>query len=295
LLTVNVSINQNHLKKETSDMKLRRLTSLTALIAFVIMLISSMILYIVPQGRIAYWANWQLFGLTKEQWGDIHINTGLLFLLCLGLHLYYNWKPILSYLKDKSRNLKIFTKEFNLALIIGIVFVAGSLLMIPPFSWVLNVSSQIKDAAAVKYGEPPYGHAELSSLKSFTQKMGIDLKQGLARLEKADIAFESAQQSLKDLALNNRMSPQAIYLILKPEADTRETVKKMPDNPQPGLGKRSVADICQQYGLNLPMIIKGLAKNNMDISADQTMKEIAAAYKQSPVDIYALIRELSLQ
>ena len=29
-----------------------------------------------------------------------------------GFHIYYNWNPMMSYLKDKSLNFKIFTKEF---------------------------------------------------------------------------------------------------------------------------------------------------------------------------------------
>ena len=61
-------------------MKLRKITSLTAALAFVLMVLTSIILYIVPQGRIAYWADWHLWGLTKTEWGNIHINSGLLFL-----------------------------------------------------------------------------------------------------------------------------------------------------------------------------------------------------------------------
>ena len=77
-------------------MKIRKIASLTAALSFIVMLLTSIILYIVPQGRIAYWADWRLWGLTKEQWGNIHINTGILFLTALGFHIYYNWKPILS-------------------------------------------------------------------------------------------------------------------------------------------------------------------------------------------------------
>lgn len=48
---------------------------------------------------MAYWADWRMGGLSKTQWGDIHINVGLLFLLALGLHIYYNWKPLMANLK----------------------------------------------------------------------------------------------------------------------------------------------------------------------------------------------------
>ena len=71
-------------------MNIRKISSLTATLSFILMLPTAIILYIVPQGRIAYWADWHLWGLTKTQWGAIHINLGLLFLITLSLHIYYN-------------------------------------------------------------------------------------------------------------------------------------------------------------------------------------------------------------
>ena len=66
-------------------MKLRKITSLTSLLTFILIVLTSVILYIVPQGRVAYWADWRLWGLTKVQWGNIHIINGLLFLLAMFL------------------------------------------------------------------------------------------------------------------------------------------------------------------------------------------------------------------
>ncbi|MGD9014349.1 MAG: DUF4405 domain-containing protein, partial [Desulfobacterales bacterium] len=99
-------------------MNIRRVTSLTALLSFMLLFITIIVLYIVPQGRVAYWADWRLWGLTKSQWGNIHINVGLLFLLSIFLHIYYNWKALLNYLKDKAKNLKVLTREFNVALVL---------------------------------------------------------------------------------------------------------------------------------------------------------------------------------
>jgi len=99
-------------------MKLRKITSLTALLSFILMLFTSIILYIVPHGRVAYWSDWSLMGLDKTQWGDVHINMGLLFLLSIGLHIYYNWKTILAYLKDKARRLRIWTPAFNVGFVL---------------------------------------------------------------------------------------------------------------------------------------------------------------------------------
>ncbi len=48
-------------------MKVRRITSLTASLAFILMVLTSIILYVAPQGRVAYWADWRLWGLTKSE------------------------------------------------------------------------------------------------------------------------------------------------------------------------------------------------------------------------------------
>ena len=272
-------------------MKIRRITSLTALFAFIVMTFTSVILYIVPHGRIAYWSDWHLFGLSKEEWGSIHTNLGLLFLLSLFLHLYYNWKPILSYLKNKTKQIKVFTVDFNVAFIIATVFIIGTHLMLPPFSWVLNAGEHIKNQAAVKYGEPPYGHAELSSVKTFTRKMGLELSESIDSLRINGIKFESVNQTLKEIASANEISPKQIYLAMKSEVD--ENTKEMPNLLPTGIGKRTLSDISIEYHIDIPTILIGLSDNNLKASSTQTIKEIAKQNNKSPIDVYEIIKELS--
>ena len=102
-------------------MNIRRITSLTALLTFILLIFTAVILYVAPQGRVAYWANWQLWGLSKTAWTNIHINTGFLFLISILLHIYYNWKLILAYLKNKAQELKVFNRDFNIALLLTAV------------------------------------------------------------------------------------------------------------------------------------------------------------------------------
>ena len=111
-----------------------------------------------------------------------------------------------------------------------LVFTLGVLLEAPPFQWVIDLSGYIKDAAAVKYGEPPYGHAGLSTLKTFAKKQGFDLDESMARLKKADLKFESEKQTLQDIARQNKISPQQVYFAMKPVNQTGNS-KSLPDNP----------------------------------------------------------------
>ncbi len=282
-------------------MKIRKATSLTAGLSFIVMILTSIILYIVPQGRIAYWADWRLWGLSKEQWGNIHINTGILFLLALGLHVYYNWTPIVNYLKNKTRNLTIFTREFNAALILTLACVLGTHFEIPPFSSILAVSASIKDQAAEKYGEPPYGHAELSSLKTFTQKVGIDLNQSMERIKAAGYNIKDENQTLVEISKTNHIPPQQLYIAMKPSTEgskipvvTAGKAIKLPDEPPPGTGNMTLADLCVQFNLNIKTMLRDLSRAGINAVDSQTIKKIAENNQTGPVDIYEHIKTASL-
>jgi hypothetical protein len=279
---------------EFDQMNLRKITSLTAMLAFVLMLLTSVILYIVPQGRVAYWADWHLWGLSKTQWGDIHINTGILFLLAIGLHTYYNWKSIMAYLKNKAKELKVLTPNFNAALAVVLVVVLGTFFHLPPFSTILGISEGIKDAAAVKYGEPPYGHAELSNLKSFTKKVKLDYDASLTQLKSAGFTIADPQAPLKEIAKANGVSPQQLYAEMQKAAAPQSAAEaqKMPESPTPGLGKRQLAEVLTTYGMEGEAIVKQLAAKGIQASLTATMKELAELNKVSPHDIYDAIRAL---
>lgn len=277
-------------------MKIRRITSLTASVAFLLMLLTSTILYIVPQGRVAYWADWRLWGLTKTDWGNIHINLGLLFLIALFLHIYYNWKPLISYLKNKAKEIKVFTPEFNVALIISIAFIAGTYFLVPPFSWVMALNDHFKDTGAEKYGEPPYGHAELSSLKTFTKKMNLDLAKSMDLLDKAGYTVETSDISLDTIGRRYNVPPQLIYQTIKPAAiiaaQKSGDNNALPESAPPGTGNLTLADFCTQFNLNMKLVVRELKKQGIEASEELTLKKIAAQNKTSPTDVYERIKNI---
>ena len=277
-------------------MKIRKITSLTAGLAFIGMLVTSIILYVVHQGRVAYWADWKLWGLTKTDWGNIHINLGLLFLIALFLHIYYNWKPLINYLKDKSKRIKVFTSEFNAALIITILFVLGTYMMLPPFSWVMALNDHFKDSGAVKYGEPPYGHAELSSLKTFAKKLNLDLAKSKDLLKEAGYSVDDGSITLQAIGKQYHVPPQLIYETIKPASivsnQGSEGKINLPDSPPPGTGNLTLADFCAQFNLSSKMIIRELKGQGILASADLTLKEIASQNQTSPIDLFEIIKTI---
>ncbi|HKI81481.1 MAG TPA: DUF4405 domain-containing protein, partial [Pseudodesulfovibrio sp.] len=104
----------------------RKITSLTALLSFAVTTLTSVILYIVPEGRVAYWADWHLLGMTKSQWGDVHTTVGTLFLAALLLHIWLNWKPLMNYMKNRMRELVVMTAPMIVSFILVFLVFAGT-------------------------------------------------------------------------------------------------------------------------------------------------------------------------
>ena len=79
---------------------------------------------------------------------------------------------------------------------------------------------------------------------------------------------------------------------MKPEEDQAKT-SKMPDNPIPGTGKRSVSDLCRTYGLDPKMVMKGFVDHNIQETADMNLKEIGTQNNVGPHEIYDIIKKTS--
>ena len=272
-------------------MNMRKITSLTALISFVLLMVTSIILYIVPAGRVAYWSDYRLWSLSKEDWGAVHINLGVLLLISILLHVYYNWTPMISYMKNKSKQLRIFTPDFNVSLIVTLVVFFGTLAGIPPMSSVINFGAAISEKANLYYGEPPYGHAELSPLADFADKVKVDLAESMALLEAAGIKVDSASQTMQEIAEANGVSPQHIYTVMKPQS--KGVTSEMPEEPPGGTGSRTLAQICEMYQLDQQVIVQGLKLKSITAEPQQSMKEIAAANHVDPHTVYAAIYMLA--
>lgn len=272
-------------------MNFRKLVSLTLVISLVPLVLTSIILYIVPEGRVAYWSDWKMLGLTKTQWGDIHINLGWLFLFVGLVHLYLNWKVILAYMKNKARELKVFTLEFITGLLFTLFFIVGTLLGIPPLSTILDFGSSFKEAAAVKYGEPPYGHAERSSITTLSKRTGLDSGRVHDALLQAGLKFESEEQTVLEVARLNQITPKEVWLIAQKAgaAEKKGEGKPFPDAPFPGFGRQTLQDICGSYGLESKQVVLALEEKGIIVDIGKTLKEIAKTNSTDPHTLFEII------
>ena len=276
----------------------RGLTSFFTLFGFLIMSITGLVLYIVPQGRIAYWVNWKLIDLTKTDWGNIHILSSIFFIVAGAFHIYFNWKPLMNYFKDKiSKGVRL-KWELAISLAVAIIIVISSLYNIPPLKYLIDLNEYIKDAwiTSEEY-EPPFGHAELLSLQSFSKKMKIDLEKAVNELQSKGIKIESVENSLEDISQDNGISPMGIYMIIKKFEVHDESSEIRIYTPEIvdvefsgiGIGNRTLSSICNKANVDISVAEERLLQNGIEIKADEKLKKASEKYNLEPLDILKII------
>ncbi len=277
----------------------RPFTSLCSLVSFILLLLTAIILYIVPHGRVAYWTKWTLFGLEKDQWGNIHIFSGLLFLVAGGFHLYYNWKPLIGYLSGKIETGLRYKRELMIASLIFLWILASGIWSLPPLVYVADLGEAIKSSWVTSPElEPPFGHAELVSLKTFCKKQGIPLDQAMAELRVAGFKVDNPGETLGYIADSKGTSGMGVYEVIKKLEAKPMTMKSgsvwTPEMIEEayagtGVGRKSVGQIIRDHGLEPKTVYQRLKAGGIDAMDDDKIKDVADKHDSTPIKILTII------
>jgi hypothetical protein len=275
---------------------LRKFISICITFSFLLMSYTGIMLFIVPQGKYAYWMHWEFWGLSKTQYGNLHVTFMVLFLSTAIIHIYLNWKPLLTYLKNKQRDFSLLTKEFLLAFFLTLVFIFGTIYEIPPFKNFLNFEEGIKQSWVQENYEPPYGHAELSSLQSLTKRTFIDLDKAIQTLKDKGFVGVEPKIQLEKLALLNKTTPAAIYALINTESNELSENKQEKDKvkkPQmgSGLGQMSIEQVTKRYSLNLEQALRNLEAKGINANKDDNLKAISQKLGITPFELFDILSE----
>ena len=168
---------------------------------------------------------------------------------------------------------------------------AGTLYKLPPFQTILDFGHSFKEAAAVKYGEPPYGHAELSSLQLFAKRTGLELDAIQVNLKKAGIDSTGPEQTILAVAKANGLTPKAVYDAMQANTAVPGQTLRLPEQPVAGTGNKALGALCREYGLDEQQVVTALAAKGIKADLHQSLKEIATAHNTDPHSLYELIHE----
>ena len=278
--------------------------------SFIVMTVNGIVLYIAPQGRIAYWVDWRFWGITREDWSNMHVISSILFAIAGVFHIIYNWTPIVNYVSKKVPAGLRLGKELILATALSLFVVFGPIYGIPPLNTVIDFGGFLKDQWVVsKDYEPPFGHAEQVSLKTLAKRMNIDFEKAMAELKEKGMKIEGGEDSLEKIAKANNTSPMKVYaLITKYEQKQEQTAsggKKVTYTPEmveekfaeTGVGRKTLAEICKETGVDIYQAKENLRRQGVEMKDDETLKEAATKRKVNPHDLLkaALVENYRLQ
>lgn len=290
------------------------MTSVLIAASFTILVVSGVMLFVSPPGRIANWTNWNILSLTKKDWIALHVWFSTLFLTVTLFHLFFNWRPLVNYFKDRATRRIGFRWEWVVALAVCIGVYAGTRAGVPPFSSLLAFNERVKESWDKPRARAPIPHAELLSLAELVQKAGLEFATATNRLATHGITNGTAEIVVQDLADQNRRSAQQIYEMILAEPVTRGAGRGQGQTQGHGQGQgrggfgggggggksggagggpgwKTLSQFCADEGIDLKDALARLNAKGLKASTNLTMREIAVNNGYSrPFELIDIIR-----
>ncbi len=271
---------------------LRSFVAFNVAAAFLITTVTGIVLYIVPQGRVANWVDWRLVWLRKPDWTNIHILLGLVFIVAGVVHLYFNWKPFKHYLAERVKGHVSLRREFIAALGLAVLFVAGSIGHWPGFQWIFDLNEKAKAMwiAAPEY-EPPYGHAEDSTLDVLARRTFIDPAAARERLAQAGFDLAGPRASVAEIARRNGTTPMGLYMkiadLAKPPSPpatlTPQSIEERFTGS--GIGRKTFAQMCAEAGVDPRAARERLKAAGIEADDDSTLRKLGEQKGLQPMQV----------
>lgn len=262
----------------------RAMTSILIAASFVILAFSGAILFVSPPGRIANWTNWTILGLRKHDWIGLHVWFSLLFLTATFAHVFFNWRPLLNYFRDRLTRRIGFRREWVVALLVCAAVYAGTRAGMAPFSSLLVFSEQVKESWEQPRERAPIPHAELLTFAALAQKTGVDMTTAASRLQAKGITGVTPEIVVQELANSNKRSAQQIYEALAASSGSGPASS---GNEKPrggyggggkaggGPGRKTLQEYCAEESVELTAALARLEARGIKATAALTLREIA--------------------
>jgi hypothetical protein len=282
----------------------RTFTSVFLSVSFLAAVISGAILFLSPPGRIANWTDWTIGSLTKQQWIALHVCFTVAFLVVAIFHVIFNWRPLVSYFKDRVTRRVGLRPEWLAALVVAVAIGWGTLAGSAPFSWLLAASENLKQSWDRTAERAPIPHAELLALSELASKAGVELAVATERLDKAGIKGHSPEIVVEQLAKANNIPAQRIYEIIQGQlaAAGRGAGGRGGEGASRGggvgagghgggLGWKTIEQMCAEEGLVVADVLARLKARGLKAEANQTLREIAVGNGfERPFELVEIIR-----
>jgi len=269
----------------------RAFTSVLLFWSGLVMAVSGIILYIAPTGRVARAAIWVFWGLDKDGWGAVHTILSFVFTIFAVLHIVLNWKPLISYLKDRITRVVKMRWEWVSATVISILVSALTILAVPPFQSVMDLGEQIKEGweNRLLQGSDILPHTEDFTLADFARNYRLPADEVRRTLREIGIAEIGEKDTFGDWAAALSITPLNLYnQVMKRISPPAGDADAEP--PASGTGRMSVEGVAKRLGITVAEAVLRLKVRGIEAAGDSKLKDLGEAADKTPLEIYRLIQ-----
>jgi hypothetical protein len=267
----------------------RAFVTFYVILSFVIIAVSGLVLFISPPGRVANWSQWTFGALQKADWQAVHTVFTLLFLGAIALHLYFNWRVILNYLRRKVGEGLHRGKEMGLALAVGAAVLVLTIVGFPPFSTVMTFGEQVKNSWSDPATEPPVPHAELWTVTKFAETNKMTVDQAMDNLRQAGMTAPGTDVTLQSLATVYKVTPRQVYL----KALGQTKAATVPVAEGGGFGRKTVGQLCEETNIPVETALERLRRAGFTAAtAESNMRQLATQNGRRPIEVAQIIQGL---
>jgi predicted HTH domain antitoxin len=269
--------------------KWRVFISTGLVLTFLVMLISGIVLFVSPPGRVANWTDWSIFGLSKKGWQNQHVVFGFAFIILSIFHLFViNWKAFLSYIKAKASKGLNSPAELVTSLLLFAVLAAGTFWHLPPFEQIIALGDRLSASWENKAGGPPVPHAETLSLEELGKlpQVGASAETMIEKLRAAGVKVQSTSQTLQEIAEENGLEVQKLYEFIMEG--------RSPGGLQgSGWGRKTLTEAAETIGVSPLALQQALKQQGIKASPEEPIRDIATKNGMEPSELVSRINRMA--
>jgi len=174
-------------------------------------------MYIRPEGSIANWIGWSFMGLSKNGWEGIHTLFCILFIIFVIVHLFFNWKIIMNYLKGKLSKGLNSKKEFFSAFVLVSLFLVAAVMQWSPLWKIPAWRADLKKGNNIITVQPPESGFEKKKLLEVASILNLSIEELVQKMINLNLVLDTdnpQNTTLLEIAFINKTTPEIIYIQL---------------------------------------------------------------------------------
>jgi hypothetical protein len=202
-------------------------------------------------------------------------------------------------LSGKVQSTLRYKRELFLSGLVFVWIVVSGIWSLPPLAFVSDIGESIKDSWVSSPDlEPPFGHAELVSLKTFCKKQRIPLDKAVTELRNEGFEVRSAKDTLAEIAETKDTSGMGVYAVIKklesrPKAVTAGTAwtpEKIEETfAGTSLGKKTFGQTITTLGIDPETARRRLKAIGIEANDNDKLKTLADKNETTPIKIMSTI------